>query len=128
MSLRGISKLVSSDFFEVMIFLDAFSKTTLFFFLLLYLTDSLCRVFEHEWLIKILHQRYVYFVPWICNPVNTIFLLGVTWSILFPKLQWDPPSLKDISEDMIEYYFSPLSEVQSELVLPTALREPYMWN
>lgn len=63
MSLRGISKLVSSDFFEVMIFLDAFSKTTLFFFLLLYLTDSLCRVFEHEWLIKILHQRYVYFVP-----------------------------------------------------------------
>lgn len=71
------------------------------------------------------------FCPRICtfmNPVNTIFLLGVTWSILFPKLQWDPPSLKDISEDMIEYYFSPLSEVQSELVLPTALREPYMWN
>ncbi|TKY58047.1 3-hydroxyisobutyryl-CoA hydrolase protein 2 [Spatholobus suberectus] len=40
--------------------------------------------------------------------------------------KWDPPSLKEISEDMVEYYFSPLSEVESELVLPTALREPYM--
>ncbi|XP_027331824.1 3-hydroxyisobutyryl-CoA hydrolase-like protein 2, mitochondrial [Abrus precatorius] len=40
--------------------------------------------------------------------------------------KWDPPTLKEISEDMVEFYFSPLSEVESELVLPTALREPYM--
>ena len=40
MSLRGISKLVSSDFFEVMIFLDAFSKTTLFFGYVLILNPS----------------------------------------------------------------------------------------
>ncbi|XP_061354331.1 small ribosomal subunit protein mS47-like [Gastrolobium bilobum] len=40
--------------------------------------------------------------------------------------KWDPPSLKDVSEDMVEYYFYPFNEVESELVLPTALREPYM--
>ncbi|XP_057426993.1 3-hydroxyisobutyryl-CoA hydrolase-like protein 2, mitochondrial [Lotus japonicus] len=40
--------------------------------------------------------------------------------------KWDPPSLKDVSEDMVEHHFYPFSEVESELVLPTALREPYM--
>ncbi|KAL1315296.1 hypothetical protein HN51_042069 [Arachis hypogaea] len=40
--------------------------------------------------------------------------------------KWDPPSLKDVSDDMVQSYFSPFSEVESELVLPTALREPYM--
>lgn len=40
--------------------------------------------------------------------------------------KWDPPSLKEVSDDMVECYFSPFNEVESELVLPTALREPYM--
>ncbi|KAL1353318.1 hypothetical protein HN51_017276 [Arachis hypogaea] len=40
--------------------------------------------------------------------------------------KWDPPSLKDVSDDMVQSYFSPFNEVESELVLPTALREPYM--
>ncbi|KAK4277246.1 hypothetical protein QN277_015267 [Acacia crassicarpa] len=40
--------------------------------------------------------------------------------------KWDPPSLKEVSEDMVECYFSPLNEVESELELPTNLREPYM--
>ncbi|KAL1353317.1 hypothetical protein AAHE18_06G230200 [Arachis hypogaea] len=41
--------------------------------------------------------------------------------------KWDPPSLKDVSDDMVQSYFSPFNEVESELVLPTALREPYMF-
>ncbi|XVE53532.1 hypothetical protein DITRI_Ditri03aG0010500 [Diplodiscus trichospermus] len=40
--------------------------------------------------------------------------------------KWDPPSLKAVSKDMVEYYFSPLGELEPELLLPTALREPYI--
>uniref|UniRef100_A0A803P249 3-hydroxyisobutyryl-CoA hydrolase n=1 Tax=Cannabis sativa TaxID=3483 RepID=A0A803P249_CANSA len=40
--------------------------------------------------------------------------------------KWEHPSLKDVSEDMVDRHFSPLPEVESELELPTALREPYM--
>ncbi|KAM6599050.1 hypothetical protein CsatA_018659 [Cannabis sativa] len=40
--------------------------------------------------------------------------------------KWGHPSLKDVSEDMVDRHFSPLPEVESELELPTALREPYM--
>ncbi|OMO61578.1 Crotonase superfamily [Corchorus capsularis] len=40
--------------------------------------------------------------------------------------KWDPPSLQEVSKDMVEYYFSPLGELEPELVLPTALREPYI--
>ncbi|XP_062083014.1 small ribosomal subunit protein mS47 [Humulus lupulus] len=40
--------------------------------------------------------------------------------------KWEPSSLKDVSQDMVDCHFSPLPEVESELELPTALREPYM--
>ncbi|KAF3446195.1 hypothetical protein FNV43_RR11374 [Rhamnella rubrinervis] len=40
--------------------------------------------------------------------------------------KWDPPKLEEVTEDMVEDYFSPLSEVEPELDLPTALREPFM--
>ncbi|KDP33513.1 hypothetical protein JCGZ_07084 [Jatropha curcas] len=38
--------------------------------------------------------------------------------------KWDPPSLEEVSEDMVECYFSPLGELEPELELPTATREP----
>lgn len=60
------------------------------------------------------------------NSVTPTFLL--IWNVLFPNLQWDPPSLKEVSEDMVEQHFLPFDELEPELVLPTALREPYMWN
>lgn len=44
------------------------------------------------------------------------------------NLQWDPPSLKEVSGDMVEYYISPFNEAEPELELPTSLREPYMWE
>ncbi|EOY29335.1 ATP-dependent caseinolytic (Clp) protease/crotonase family protein [Theobroma cacao] len=40
--------------------------------------------------------------------------------------KWDPPSLEDVSKDMVDCYFSSLGELEPELVLPTALREPYI--
>ncbi|XP_068345322.1 small ribosomal subunit protein mS47-like [Pyrus communis] len=45
---------------------------------------------------------------------------------LFEILQWNPPSFKDVSKDMVDYYFLPLPEVEPELKLPTAMREPFM--
>ncbi|KAB5513833.1 hypothetical protein DKX38_027739 [Salix brachista] len=40
--------------------------------------------------------------------------------------KWDPPSLEEVSKDMVDSYFSPLGEFEPELELPTALREPYI--
>ncbi|KAK7852747.1 3-hydroxyisobutyryl-coa hydrolase-like protein 2 [Quercus suber] len=40
--------------------------------------------------------------------------------------KWDPPSLADVSKDMVDCCFSRLDEFEPELQLPTALREPHM--
>ncbi|GAB4861947.1 hypothetical protein Ancab_037202 [Ancistrocladus abbreviatus] len=39
--------------------------------------------------------------------------------------KWDPPSLDQVSMDMVEQYFSPLSESEPELELPTKQREAF---
>ncbi|KAB1225245.1 3-hydroxyisobutyryl-CoA hydrolase-like protein 1, mitochondrial [Morella rubra] len=39
--------------------------------------------------------------------------------------KWDPPSLEQVSEDMVERYFSPLNEFEPDLELPTKLREAF---
>ncbi|KAB1204699.1 3-hydroxyisobutyryl-CoA hydrolase-like protein 2, mitochondrial [Morella rubra] len=40
--------------------------------------------------------------------------------------KWNPPSLAEVSKDMVDCYFSRLDEFEPELELPTALREPFM--
>ncbi|KAK4539095.1 hypothetical protein RGQ29_031975 [Quercus rubra] len=42
---------------------------------------------------------------------------------LAPK--WNPPSLEQVSKDMVEHYFSPLSKSEPDLELPTELREAF---
>ncbi|KAJ6722674.1 3-HYDROXYISOBUTYRYL-COA HYDROLASE-LIKE PROTEIN 1 MITOCHONDRIAL [Salix koriyanagi] len=42
---------------------------------------------------------------------------------LAPK--WNPPSLEQVSEDMVDRYFSPLSESEPDLDLPTKQREAF---
>ncbi|XP_044481259.1 3-hydroxyisobutyryl-CoA hydrolase-like protein 1, mitochondrial [Mangifera indica] len=42
---------------------------------------------------------------------------------LAPK--WSPPSLEQVSEDMVDCYFSSLSESEPDLELPTKLREAF---
>ncbi|XP_031393528.1 3-hydroxyisobutyryl-CoA hydrolase-like protein 1, mitochondrial isoform X2 [Punica granatum] len=39
--------------------------------------------------------------------------------------RWDPPSLENVSKDMVDQYFSPLSSSEPELDLPTKLREAF---
>nr|GMD44336.1 3-hydroxyisobutyryl-CoA hydrolase-like protein 2, mitochondrial [Ipomoea batatas] len=38
--------------------------------------------------------------------------------------KWDPPRLEDVTKDMVESFFAPLDEFESELNLPTSIREP----
>nr|CAN83437.1 hypothetical protein VITISV_000073 [Vitis vinifera] len=38
---------------------------------------------------------------------------------------WNPPSLEEVSSDMVDQYFSPISELEPELELPTTLREAF---
>ncbi|XP_048334618.1 3-hydroxyisobutyryl-CoA hydrolase-like protein 1, mitochondrial isoform X2 [Ziziphus jujuba] len=42
---------------------------------------------------------------------------------LAPK--WDPPTLEQVSEDMVDRYFCRLSEFEPDLDLPTSLREAF---
>ncbi|KAJ7962084.1 3-hydroxyisobutyryl-CoA hydrolase-like protein 1, mitochondrial [Quillaja saponaria] len=39
--------------------------------------------------------------------------------------KWDPPTLEQVSKDMVDQYFSPLSEFEPGLELPTNHREAY---
>ncbi|OVA07372.1 Crotonase superfamily [Macleaya cordata] len=40
--------------------------------------------------------------------------------------QWDPPCLDQVSQDMVDSYFSPLSDVEPDLELPTKSREAFV--
>ncbi|KAK6927645.1 Enoyl-CoA hydratase/isomerase domain [Dillenia turbinata] len=64
----------------------------------------------------------------ISKGVSTDFCEGVRARLVDKDFapKWDPPSLGDVTKDMVDSYFSPLSEFESELQLPTALREPFM--
>ncbi|ESW33080.1 hypothetical protein PHAVU_001G041800 [Phaseolus vulgaris] len=78
-----------------------------------------------ETLDKCLVREYRISLHGISKNVSSDFFEGVRARMVDKDFapKWDPPSLKEISEDMVDYYFSPL---ESELMLPTALREPYM--
>lgn len=39
--------------------------------------------------------------------------------------KWNPPSLEEVSSDMVDQYFSPISELEPELELPTTSREAF---
>ncbi|KAL2460866.1 3-hydroxyisobutyryl-CoA hydrolase-like protein 1 [Abeliophyllum distichum] len=39
--------------------------------------------------------------------------------------KWDPPTLEQVSQDMIDRYFAPLSALEPELELPTKQREAF---
>lgn len=44
----------------------------------------------------------------------------------FQNMQWDPPSVEKVTKDMVDQYFSPLSEFEPDLELPTELREAFI--
>ncbi|KAM3733196.1 hypothetical protein ACB098_11G116900 [Castanea mollissima] len=63
----------------------------------------------------------------ISNQVSRDFCEGVRARMVDKDLapKWNPPSLEQVSKDMVEHYFSPLSKSEPELELPTELREAF---
>ncbi|GMN56345.1 hypothetical protein TIFTF001_025453 [Ficus carica] len=63
----------------------------------------------------------------ISKQVSGDFLEGVRARLVekdsAPK--WDPPTVEQVSQDMVDQYFSPLSEFEPDLELPTNLREAF---
>ncbi|KAK4592852.1 hypothetical protein RGQ29_017133 [Quercus rubra] len=58
---------------------------------------------------------------------SVLFLKGVRARMVDKDLapKWNPPSLEQVSKDMVEHYFSPLSKSEPGLELPTELREAF---
>ncbi|PON74550.1 Enoyl-CoA hydratase/isomerase, HIBYL-CoA-H type [Parasponia andersonii] len=82
-----------------------------------------------ESLDRCLVREYRISLTGISRQVSNDFSEGVRARLVDKDFapKWDPPSLKDVSKDMVDCHFSPLPEVvESELELPMALREPYM--
>ncbi|GMP62009.1 hypothetical protein CsSME_00024276 [Camellia sinensis var. sinensis] len=42
-----------------------------------------------------------------------------------PTWHWNPPNLEQVSKDMVDQYFSPLSEFEPGLELPIKQRETF---
>ncbi|KAF7830356.1 3-hydroxyisobutyryl-CoA hydrolase-like protein 2, mitochondrial [Senna tora] len=81
-----------------------------------------------ETLDKCLVREYRLSLRGISKRVSSDFFEGTRARLVEKDFapKWDPPSLKEVPEDMVEHYFSPFDEVESELELPTTLREPYV--
>ncbi|KAJ9171216.1 hypothetical protein P3X46_014609 [Hevea brasiliensis] len=63
----------------------------------------------------------------IFKQISTDFCEGVRARMVDKDLapKWNPPNLEQVSEDMVEHYFSPLSELEPDLELPTEKREAF---
>uniref|UniRef100_A0A6M2ESM0 3-hydroxyisobutyryl-CoA hydrolase n=1 Tax=Populus davidiana TaxID=266767 RepID=A0A6M2ESM0_9ROSI len=75
-----------------------------------------------------LAREYRMSLAGMSKQVSNDFYEGVRARLLDKDFapKWDPPSLEEVSKDMVDSYFSPLGELEPELELPTALREPYI--
>ncbi|XP_021735748.1 3-hydroxyisobutyryl-CoA hydrolase-like protein 2, mitochondrial [Chenopodium quinoa] len=77
---------------------------------------------------KCLAREYRTTVNCISKRVSNDFCEGVRARLVDKDFapKWDPPTLEDVSKDMVDCFFSPLGEYEPELDLPTSLREPDM--
>ncbi|ONK73804.1 uncharacterized protein A4U43_C04F35560 [Asparagus officinalis] len=64
----------------------------------------------------------------ISKEVSPDFCEGIRARLVEKDIEpkWDPPTLKHVSDDMVDHYFSPLGEFEPELKLPTHLREAFI--
>lgn len=83
---------------------------------------------RYQTLDQCLVREYRMSLHGISKRVSNDFCEGVRARLVEKDLapKWDPPSLKQVSEDMVDYFFSPLTEFEPELKLPTALREAFI--
>ncbi|XP_065851413.1 small ribosomal subunit protein mS47 [Euphorbia lathyris] len=74
-----------------------------------------------------LAREYRISITGISKRVSNDFCEGVRARMVDKDFapKWDPPRLEEVSEDMVDAHFYPLSELEPELELPVATREPY---
>ncbi|KAL5706131.1 3-hydroxyisobutyryl-CoA hydrolase [Ranunculus cassubicifolius] len=81
-----------------------------------------------EQLDQCLTREYRMSLRAISKDVSNDFCEGVRARLVdkdyAPK--WDPPSLDQVTKEMVDFYFAPFNELEPELELPTALREPFI--
>ncbi|XP_022153252.1 3-hydroxyisobutyryl-CoA hydrolase-like protein 1, mitochondrial [Momordica charantia] len=82
---------------------------------------------RYQTLDQCLIREYRMSLQGISRQISGDFCEGVRARVvdkdLLPK--WNPPTLEQVSEDMVNQYFSPLSEKEPDLELPTKLREAF---
>uniref|UniRef100_A0A803PSN5 3-hydroxyisobutyryl-CoA hydrolase n=1 Tax=Cannabis sativa TaxID=3483 RepID=A0A803PSN5_CANSA len=63
----------------------------------------------------------------VSKQISGDFTEGVRAKVVEKDLapKWDPPTLGQVTQDMVDRYFSPLSEFDADLELPTNLREAF---
>lgn len=44
---------------------------------------------------------------------------------MYFEMQWNPPSLEQVTTDMVDQYFSPLTSLEPDLELPIKTREAF---
>ncbi|XP_043812522.1 3-hydroxyisobutyryl-CoA hydrolase-like protein 1, mitochondrial isoform X5 [Manihot esculenta] len=80
-----------------------------------------------ETLDQCLVREYRMSLQGISKNISTDFCEGVRARMVDKDLapKWNPASLEQVSEDMVEHYFSPLNELEPDLELPTEQREAF---
>ncbi|XP_058743283.1 3-hydroxyisobutyryl-CoA hydrolase-like protein 1, mitochondrial isoform X2 [Vicia villosa] len=64
----------------------------------------------------------------ISKQISNDFCEGVRARVVDKDMapKWDPPTLENVSQDMVDRYFLPLSEFEPDLELPTKSREAFL--
>ncbi|PSS01075.1 3-hydroxyisobutyryl-CoA hydrolase-like protein [Actinidia chinensis var. chinensis] len=75
---------------------------------------------------RCLVREYRLSLNWISKHVSNDLCEGVRARLVDKDFapKWEPASLREVTKDMVDYYFAPLGEVEPELDLPTSVREP----
>lgn len=83
---------------------------------------------RYQTLDECLVREYRMSLHGISKEISPDFFEGVRARLVEKDLapKWDPPTLKHVSNDMVDQYFSPLGEFEHELKLPTHLREAFI--
>ncbi|KAI3454011.1 hypothetical protein Pfo_010674 [Paulownia fortunei] len=81
---------------------------------------------RYQTLDQCLTREYRTSLKFISKQVSNDFCEGVRARLIdndfAPK--WNPPKLEEVTDDMVASFFSPLGELEPELNLPVAVREP----
>lgn len=74
-------------------------------------------------MINAFHQRFVFIIGLRINA--DLNKLVANTEIFYNNMQWDPPSFEQVTEDMVDAYFSPPNAYEPGLELPSKLREAF---